>query len=124
MGLVIWLASLDLRWFTSACLIGLGLALTYVARHVWWTSPAERASLLGPYLTDAGLRFVLRAWPLVFILGLWFVTAGVSKLAFYARWRGALATEIANGIGLLEAIFSLWVVGSVVWVTVRTWRGR
>lgn len=114
------LLSLDLRWLTGTCLCLIGLSLVSLALKVWWMPLHRRAVVFEPYLTDRGVRMMLDAWPLVFVLGGFLIITGVSKWAYYLSGYGA--AEIASGIGFLEAIFSIWTAGSVTVVAVRAWR--
>ena len=116
------LASLDLRWLTAGCQMLIGFALILLAIRVWWMPLHRRAVLFGPFLTDKGLVAMLRAWPAVFVIGLTTFIWGVSKWAYYERWTGELGTETANGIGLLEAILSVWAAVSLAILAFRACR--
>jgi hypothetical protein len=118
------LTVLDLRWVTAAVLCMIGLYLIALAIRIWWMPLTRRAELFGPLLTDGGYRALLRSWPIVFLGGMFLLICGVSKFAYYQRWQGDVATEVANSIGVVEAAFSLWVAGSIAVLTVRAWRGR
>lgn len=114
------LFSFDLRWLTGSCLCLIGFALVSLAFKVWWMPLHRRAVLFEPYLKERGVRTLLDSWPLVFVFGTCLIATGISKWAYYLSGNGG--AEVASGIGLLEAIFSIWAAGSVTVVAVRAWR--
>ena len=118
------LAHLDLRWITatSFCVIGLSLIMTGV--RLWWMPPTRRAQIFCPFLKERGVLFVLRAWPLTFVMGVFMLFAGLSKEVYYARWHGRADTELANAIGTVEALVSVWAATSLLIVLHRAWRSK
>lgn len=116
-------SDIDARIVTAACLCLIGLIVTGFTVKVWWTHPLNRAFLFGPYLTQAGMRAVLRGWPMLFLLGALAIAGGVSRFIHWLRWRGAVTDELAAMAGLIEAALSLWAAGSLVVFVVRTWLG-
>lgn len=119
-----WLDTLDLRWLSALCHGFIGVSLVAVALRVWWMPLHQRAVAFEPYLTGKGVAAMLNAWPAVFIAGMLLVVAGISKWVYYARWHGSIHDQFASGVGLAEAIFSVWAACSVAVVTVRAWRGN
>jgi uncharacterized membrane protein HdeD (DUF308 family) len=113
------LAALDLRWLTSGSLFVIGAALTFWAMRIYWMHPHRRADLLGPYIKVPGSTAILRALPALFVLGLFLIIAGVSKGVYYMRWNGDVGNELANAVGVIEAVLSIWAASSVMAVTVR-----
>ena len=115
---------LDLRWVTAACLVLIGTLLIVTAIRLWWMPKWKRAIVFEPVLTVDGLRLLLWAWPVTFVLGFFMLVAGISKWVYYLRWLGAVETDTANFVGAFEAFVAFWAAGSVVVVTVRAWRRR
>lgn len=115
------LATLDLRWITAISLAVMGIVICGHAIRLWWMPPMKRAALFGPYLKEPGVTLALRMIPLAFILGVFLLFTGLSKEVYYARWHGDVATEVANAIGTVEALISLWAAGSVLFATGRAW---
>jgi uncharacterized membrane-anchored protein len=114
----------DLRWLTAICFVIIGAVLITLAFRLWFMPKWKRAIVFEPYLTTDGLRLLLWGWPVIFVLGFFTLLAGVSKWFYYARWWGEVGTDAANFVGSLEALVAIWAVGSVLFVTVRAWRGR
>lgn len=108
----------DLRWLTAISDGILGLALIALAIRVWWMPLHRRAVVFEPYLKPRGVEWLMQSWPLVFVAGLFLIVSGASRFAYWHQGQ-----SFASGIGLMEAIFSLWAAGSVAVVSVRAWRG-
>lgn len=116
------LSDVDARIVTAVCLWVIGFIVTGFTVKVWWTHPVNRAFLFGPYLTEAGLRAVLRGWPLLFLLGAVALAGGFSRFIYWMSDRGGMPEEAAAMAGMIEAALSLWAAGSLVIFVVRTWR--
>jgi hypothetical protein len=114
-------SDIDARIVTAICLCLIGLIVTCFTVKVWWTHPVNRAFLFGPYLTQEGLRVILRGWPLLFLLGALALAGGFSRFVYWLRWQGASVDDLAGMAGLIEAGLSLWAAGAMVIFTVRTW---
>lgn len=114
-------SDLDARVVTGACQCLIGFIVIGFTIKVWWTHPANRAFLFGPYLTQDGLRLILRGWPLLFLLGALALAGGVTRFVYWLQGLGADLNDIAGMAGLVEASLSLWAAGALVTFTVRTW---
>lgn len=117
------LSNVDARIVTAVCLWVIGLIVTGFTVKVWWTHPVNRAFLFGPYLTQAGLKAVLRGWPLLFLLGALALASGFSKFAYWLQAQGAEVDGLAGISSLIEAALSLWSAGGLVIFAARTWIG-
>lgn len=117
------LADVDARIVTAICLCLIGLIVTGFTAKVWWTHPVNRAFLFGPYLTEKGLRALLRGWPMLFLLGALAIAGGVSRFIHWLRWRHMASDELASAVGLVEAAISLWAAGGLVVFAVKAWHG-
>lgn len=113
------LADLDLRWLTASCFVAIGAIFIWFALRVWRTHPINRVFSLGPFVTEEGLRLLLSSVGTLFSIGLWLLSAGVARFSYWLRWNHHLASEIANFLGIIEAVFSLWAAGCVI---IAAWR--
>jgi hypothetical protein len=108
----------DPRYITAGGLTFVGVALCVLALRVWWTHPVNRVFFLGDYVTEEGIRTLLGAVPLIFVIGLAVISSALARLAY------SLRLPFREAAGLIEAIFSVWAAGSVIVVTVRLWRSK
>lgn len=115
-------SDVDARIVTAVSLWLIGLIVTGFTLRVWWTPPINRAFLFGPYLTQDGLRVVLRGWPVLFLLGALALTGGTSRFLYWLRWRGAEVDQAAAFAGAVEAALAAWAAGGLVIFAIRTWR--
>lgn len=113
---------MDPRLVTALALGIVGMAAMMIAVRIWWTHPINRVFALGPFVTEAGLKALLRHTPTIFALGVFAVASAASHTAFVARWSGHLSTEWAHFFGLLEALFAVWAAGAVLLTAWRLWR--
>ena len=115
----------DARIVTAACLVVIGFIVIGFTLKIWWTHAVNRAFLFGPYLTQSGLKLILRSCPMLFLLGALALAGGVSRFVYWLRWRGAATDELAAMIGLAEAALSLWAAGTVSMFAIKVailWR--
>lgn len=113
----------DLRWLTGLCDGVIGVALICVSLWVWFMPLYRRAVMFEPYFTPEGARWLLRVWPLMFIIGAFMLVSAAARLAYYLHGNPVMDGFVLS-IGAFEAVFSLWAAGSVTVVTVRLWRAR
>lgn len=104
--------------YTAGAYYLIGFVLLGAAGVIWWTHPVNRALLFGPFVTVAGLRLVLRLWPLVWLFGLFIFSCGVEHHAHYLMQRGAVAPETVAFLGVVEAVVSVWTAASMAALTV------
>lgn len=112
----------DLRIVTGPCLLIVGVVLIVLALRLWFVHPVNRVLRIGPYVTEAGLRAIMRLRPLLLGMGCYFVTAGFARLAFWAWRADLLDRSIALLFGTAEAAFALWtatLLGMGAW---RLWK--
>ncbi len=114
---------IDPRIISAVALVIIGLALDGCVLRVWCTHPVNRVFLVGRFVTEDGLRFMLKHLSTIFALGLFAITAALAKFAYALRWRGNHAAEsYADFLGTVEAIFAVWAAGCVLIATVRLCR--
>jgi hypothetical protein len=112
---------MDPRLISAVALLIIGLSVCGFVLRVWNTHPINRVFLVGDYLTEKGLRFLLK-YVLVtaFAGGLYALAMAAAKFAYVARWRGGAVP--ADAFGSIEAVFSVWAVVAVLWVVIQLGR--
>jgi len=116
-----WLA-IDPRLISAAALLVIGLLLISFVARVWVTHPVNRVFLVGKFVTEDGLRLLFKNLPSAFALGLFAIAAGCAKIAYVERWKGHIASELADFFGIIEAIFAVWAASCVIIAAVRLCR--
>lgn len=116
---------MDPRFISAIALLLIGLSLIGFVVRVWLTHPVNRVFIVGPFVTEDGLRLLLRNLPTGFALGLFALAAGLAKIAYAARWSGNETGEnLADFFGIVEAVFAVWAAGCVLVTLVRLCRKR
>ncbi len=112
----------SLHLLTAGAYYVIGATLIVVALRMWWRHPLRRAFVLGPYLTAAGVIFLMRIWPLMFLFGAFIFSCAVEHHADWLVVRGTLPPAVMQPLGQLEAGISwltalalLWLFGRGLW---------
>jgi hypothetical protein len=108
---------------TAFAYMVIGAVLLNLAAQMWFRHPVNRVFLFGPYLTEEGLRLVLKSWPMVFLFGAFILSCAIDHaLDLMAGGHRAHSPglEIA---AVTEAVISLFTAGCVlrIWATRRSW---
>ena len=106
---------------TSLAYYVIGGVLIWLAMRLWFAHPVNRVFMLGEYLTEKGLRLVLRLWPFVFLFGAFIFSCGIDHTLDHFHRESRISHMAFDAVAITEAVISLWTAGSVVWVT-ATWR--
>lgn len=115
----------DPRIVVACCFYVVGISAIGLALRIWWTHPINRVFNLGPFVTPAGLEFLLRYLTLgIFALGLFALSAGAAKHAYWASDLDCGTAEIARFFGFLEMLFALGGAGFVAFIVGRIWLRR
>jgi len=110
----------DPHLWTAGAYCVIGLMLLAGALHIWWTHPVNRAFTFGPYLTEKGVRLVLRMLPLVWLFGLVIASCAVDHAAESMAMVGMVPWPVVHVLGLFEAVVSWITALSMVWLAVRS----
>lgn len=97
----------------------IGAILIYVAVKVWWTHPVNRAFLFGPYLTETGVRELLRLWPMTFMFGAFIASCAVDHNLDWLAMRGMADPRWVETAALVEAIISWGTALSLLLICLR-----
>ena len=114
----------DPRIISAIALLVIGLTINAFVVRVWRTHPVNRVFLVGEFVTEEGLRLMLKNLPTVFALGLFAIAAAFAKFAYAARWRGKVDNHFADFFGVIEAVFAVWAACCVMIAMVRLCRKR
>ena len=110
--------------FATACAyLFIGGALLHLAARMWFSHPINRVFIFGPYLTEEGLRAVLKSWPLVFLFGAFILSCAIDHgldLWFGGHRVVARGLEIA---AVSEAVISVFTALCVLRIVIGQ-RGR
>lgn len=113
---------MDPRYITAVALLIVGIAALSVAARILSTHPINRVFTLGPFVTEEGLRALLKYTPTIVALGMFALACGASNIAYALRWEGRVSTETAYFFGYLEAGTAIWAGVAVIVTAVRLWR--
>jgi hypothetical protein len=113
---------MDPRLISAAALAVIGLVLIWFVIRVWLTHPINRVFVLGPFVTENGLRVLLNNCPTILAVGLFALTAAAAKLAYALRWANHGNESVADFFGAAEAAFAIWAAGCVLIAAVRLCR--
>lgn len=105
-------------WTAGAYLV-IGIRMIVVALCIWWAHPLKRAFIFGPILTEDGVRFVLRNWPLVFLFGAFIFSCAIDHAAEAIIMTGHLITPVMNVLGWFEAVISWATAAALVGTEIR-----
>ena len=111
---------------TAIAYLAIGGVLLRLAGVMWFSHPVNRVFLFGPYLTEEGLKLVLRSWPLVFLFGAFILSCAIDHaldLRLGNHHGVSRGLEIA---AVTEAVISITTACCVLWVAARrkSWRAE
>lgn len=114
---------IDPRIVSGTCLLLIGLVLSAFVIRVWMTHPVNRVFLVGRFVTEDGLKLLLRNLPTAFACGLFAISMGAAKLAYVDQgFEGNPANHPAVFFGTVEASFAVWAAVCVTIVVARLCR--
>ena len=114
----------DPRILTGIALLVVGISATVLAMRIWWTHPINRVFSIGPFVTEKGLKALLRHSGTIYALGVFAIVSALSRLAFVGLRYGWVAPRLAYLMGLFEALFATWAALAVAVTAWRLWRGE
>lgn len=112
----------DPRIITAVAYAIIGLSAITLALRIWWTHPINRVFSLGPYVTEAGLKALLRNVRTVFALGCFALASAASRFAYWQAGVVDAKTSHSHFFGAIETAFAWWAAVCVIIAVVRTLR--
>lgn len=108
---------IDPRFISGACFVFIGMTfiasvLTILAKH-----PVERVFTLGPFVTNAGQKFILKGCYTVLMIGCLAVADGGAKLVYAAH----MSRAVMDALGSAVACLSIIAAGCVAVAAWRLW---
>jgi len=111
--------------YTALAYYVIGLVLLGVSIKIWWTHPVNRALIFGPYVTQEGMKLILRNWPFMAMFGAFILSCAFDHHADWLASRGTISYAYVDILSIIEAMISVWTAGSMVFVALRAaWRSR
>lgn len=112
---------LEPRILAGPAQVIVGLVLTGIAIRLWTVHPVNRVFRLGPYVTEAGMRALLRLRSTFAAIGLAFVSGGAARTHFWFSSR-QVSDPVVAFFGSLEAGLAVWAAFLAIHKAVLLWR--
>lgn len=114
---------------TATAYYAIGMLLILVAAKMYSTHPVNRVFIFGHYLTEEGMRVVMRHWPLVSLFGLFIFSCAVEHhLHWYYYHEHESVIDYLVLAGWIEAGISTLTAVTLLLMTarwgMRKWRHK
>lgn len=112
--------------YTAAAYYVIGAVLLVTGLRLFRTHPINRAFLLGPYLTEGGIRLVLAHWWLMLAFGAFILSCALEHhaewLLSHGSWPSVITPALLDMLGEIEAIISVATAILVLALRIQGWR--
>lgn len=112
----------DPRIVTAIAYAVIGVSAVVLGLRVLATHPINRVFALGAFLTEEGMRALLRVVPLLIALGMFAIASALSRLAYWQAGVDHASSGWPHFFGVIETVFALWAAISLarsVWQLCR-----
>lgn len=114
----------EARVLTGPAMLVIGSLFLWVAYRLWAVSPINRVFRLGPYVTEEGIKAVVRLRLYFLALGLFLTMQGMSNITFWFIAGRNIQSFAVQFQGSLAAGFAVFAAVKTVVVMLRLWRAR
>lgn len=97
----------DARILAGPALLALGAGFLFLSLRLWMVRPLNRVFRLGPYVTEAGMRAVLRLRFTSFAFGSFLAVQGLANVIFWFGERHVY-NPLVQLLGSLGAGLGVW----------------
>jgi hypothetical protein len=112
---------MDPRILTGPALVIIGAFLVTISLRLIFVHPINRVFRIGPFVTEEGLRAVLRSRALLFSYGMFFLTQGVASAIFWLGSSQDLHNLYVVAFGSFGAVFAVAAACFTLAAAVRMW---
>lgn len=117
------MTSLDLRFLSGPAMLVLGVCFLILAARLWWVHPVNRVFRIGRYVTEEGIRAVVRLRVTFIAFGSFLTFYGLASVVFWFTERGVF-DPLVQFLGSLGAGLGVWAAGMALLDLWRLWKLR
>lgn len=112
---------MELRFFTGPAFLIVGALMLTIALRLWLVHPINRVFRIGPFVTERGMKAILRMRMVFASFGALTFESGVYRCSYWFFSQNVHASVVVF-LGSLESGLAGWAAIIAIIAAVRVWR--